>query len=127
MQSLAGMKADRRHLKADRRHLVSNLGHETSSFARRVGGGTAALARRVGDNTVVIARRVGPRRAVIGVVAISAAIAGSIVLMRYLKRRREERQIVDYDALEEPSTSAGVRVRERSRMQERQPMRPSGY
>ena len=96
------------------RHLVSNLGHDTSNFARRVGGGTAALARRVGDNTVVIAKRVGPKRAIIGLAAIGAVVAGSIVLTRYLKRRREA-QMVDYDAMEEPSTAATMRARDMSR------------
>lgn len=113
-------------MKRHTRHFVSNIGHGTADFARRTGRGTAALARRVGDNTADIARRVGPTRAVIGVAVIGAAVAGSIVLVRYLKRRREERMMVDYDAIEQPDTPAGMRARDMSRSR-RESMRPSGY
>ncbi|MDX2090370.1 MAG: hypothetical protein SFX73_21105 [Kofleriaceae bacterium] len=112
-------------MKRHTRHFVSNLGYGTADFAKRTGRGTAALARRVGDGTADIARRVGPKRAVIGVAIFGAVVAGSIVLVRYLKRRREE-QMVDYDAIEQSDTAAGMRARDGSRSR-RESMRPSGY
>jgi hypothetical protein len=114
-------------MKRHARHVVRNLGHDTADLAKRVGGGTAALGRRVGGGTVDLARKVGPRRAIIGIAAIGAVAAGTIVLVRYLQRRRElASSIIDYDAIEEPTTGAGVRARNASRDM-REAMRPSGY
>jgi hypothetical protein len=68
------------------KNVMSSIGDGTKRF----GCGTADLAQRFGDRTVEIARRVGPRRAVIGLAILGVAVAGSIVLVRYLRARDEE-------------------------------------
>ena len=84
-------------------NLVHTIGSSTGAFAKRigsgtadlaakVGGGTASVARKVGSGTASVARKVGPKRGVIGLVAIGAAVAGGIYLVRYLKRRSFEKE-----------------------------------
>ncbi|MGN6106285.1 MAG: hypothetical protein ACTHU0_14355 [Kofleriaceae bacterium] len=72
------------------------VGCGTSDLARRVGGGTAHLAKRVGSGTADFARHVGPRRTWIGVALVGAGIAGSILLVRYLRARRERAPLDAY-------------------------------
>jgi hypothetical protein len=55
-----------------------------------IGDGTGDLAKRVGSGTARIAKRVGPTRAIIGVAVIGAVVGGSILIMRYLRARKEE-------------------------------------
>jgi hypothetical protein len=66
-----------------------SLGDRGSDIARSFGAGTAHLARRVGDGTVDLARDIGPRRALIGLAVAAVAIGGTIVVLRYLRARRE--------------------------------------
>ena len=73
------------------KHTFHAIGDHGSDFARSVGSGTADLARRFGSGTARVARRVGPWRALIGLVAIGAAVGGGVLLARYVRARRAER------------------------------------
>jgi hypothetical protein len=66
-----------------------SIGDRGGDIARSFGTGTADLARRVGGGTVDLARDIGPRRALIGLAVAAVAIGGSILVMRYLRARRE--------------------------------------
>lgn len=55
-----------------------------------IGDNTEELAKRVGSGTARVAKRVGPTRAIIGVAVIGAVVGGTILLVRYLRARREE-------------------------------------
>ncbi len=55
-----------------------------------IGDGTGHLAKRVGSGTADLARRVGPRRAIIGIAVIGVVVGGSILLVRYLRARKED-------------------------------------
>ena len=76
------------------RDTFSSFGDRGGEIARSVGSSTADLARRVGTGSADIARQIGPRRALIGFAIAAVAIGGSILVMRYLRARRER------DALE---------------------------
>lgn len=71
------------------RDTFSSIGDRGGEIARSVGSGTAELARRVGSGTADIARQIGPRRALIGFAIAAVAIGGSILVVRYLRARRE--------------------------------------
>jgi hypothetical protein len=71
------------------RDTFSSIGDRGGDIARSVGSGTAQLARRVGGGTASVARRIGPRRALLGVAVAAVAIGGSILVVRYLRARRE--------------------------------------
>jgi hypothetical protein len=75
------------------RDTFSSIGDRGGDIARSVGSGTAELARRVGSGTASIARQVGPRRALIGLAIAAVAIGGSILVMRYLRARRERDEL----------------------------------
>jgi hypothetical protein len=75
------------------RDTFSSIGDRGGDIARSVGSGTADLARRVGSGTASIARQVGPRRALIGLAIAAVAIGGSILVMRYLRARRERDEL----------------------------------
>jgi hypothetical protein len=69
---------------------MHNIGDDTGYFAKRVSSGTADLAKRVSSGTADLAERIGPRRAIIGVAVIGVIVGGSILLVRYMRARREE-------------------------------------
>ena len=71
------------------RDTFSSIADRGSELARSVGSGTAELARRVGGGTTGLARQIGPRRALIGLAIAAVAIGGSILVMRYVRARRE--------------------------------------
>jgi hypothetical protein len=75
------------------RDTFSSIGDRGGDFARNVGAGTAHLARRVGGGTADIARQIGPRRALIGFAIAAVAIGGSILVLRYLRARREREEL----------------------------------
>lgn len=75
------------------RDTFSSIGDRGGDIARSVGCSTAGLARRVGNGTASIARQVGPRRALIGLAIAAVAIGGSILVMRYLRARRERDEL----------------------------------
>lgn len=75
------------------RDTFSSIGDRGGDIARSFGSGTAELARRVGSGTTSIARQVGPRRALIGLAIAAVAIGGSILVMRYLRARRERDEL----------------------------------
>lgn len=66
-----------------------SIGDRSGELARNFGSGTADIARRVGSSTVDFARDIGPRRALIGLACAAVAVGGTIVLLRYLRARRE--------------------------------------
>ena len=76
------------------RDTFSSIGDRGGDIARSVGSSTAGIARRVGSGTADIARHIGPRRALIGFAIAAVAIGGSILVMRYLRARRE-RDVLD--------------------------------
>lgn len=55
-----------------------------------IGDGTGHLAKRVGSGTADLAKRIGPKRAIIGVAVIGVVVAGSIILVRYLRARKDD-------------------------------------
>jgi hypothetical protein len=71
-------------------NLVHSIGSSTGAFAKRIGSGTAGLASKVGGGTASLARAVGPKRGLIGLAVIAGAIAGGIIVARFLKRRAIE-------------------------------------
>jgi hypothetical protein len=88
------------------RDTFSSIGDRGGDLARSVGTSTAQLARRVGSGTADIARQVGPRRALIGLAIAAVAIGGSILVVRFLRARRE-RDVLD---LGEEDLAAGSRI-----------------
>ncbi len=74
-----------------------NIGDGTGHLAKRVGSGTADLAKRVGSETADLAKRIGPKRAIIGIAVIGVVVAGSIVLVRYLRSRKEDLPLEEGD------------------------------
>lgn len=89
------------------RDTFSSIGDRGGEIARHVGSGTAGLARRVGNGTASIAQQIGPRRALIGLAIAAVAIGGSILVVRYLRARRE-RDVVDFGR--EEDLGAGRRI-----------------
>lgn len=88
------------------RDTFSSIGDRGGEIVRSVGSGTAGLARRVGSGTADVARQIGPRRVMIGLAIAAVAIGGSILVMRYLRARRE-RDVID---LGEEDLSAASRI-----------------
>jgi hypothetical protein len=88
------------------RDTFSSIGDRGGDFARSFGTGTAQLARRVGGGTADLAREIGPRRALIGLAIAAVAIGGSILIVRFLRARRE-RDVLD---LGEEDLAAGSRI-----------------
>jgi hypothetical protein len=82
------------------RDTFSSIGDRGGEIARSVGVGTAGLARRVGSGTADVARQIGPRRALVGLAIAAVAIGGSILVIRYLRARRERAEL-DLDLGEE--------------------------
>jgi hypothetical protein len=72
------------------KHTFHTIGDHGGDLARSIGSGTADFARRFGSGTANVARRVGPRRALIGLAVIGAAVAGGVLLARYVRARRAE-------------------------------------
>jgi hypothetical protein len=75
------------------RDTFSSIGDRGGEIARSVGVGTAGLARRVGSGTADVARQIGPRRALVGLAIAAVAIGGSILVIRYLRARREREEL----------------------------------
>jgi hypothetical protein len=71
------------------RDTLSSIGDRSGDIARSLGSGTADMARWVGGGTASLARDIGPRRALIGLAIAAVAIGGSIVVVRYLRAKRE--------------------------------------
>jgi hypothetical protein len=65
-----------------------SIGDQSGEFAKTIGSGTVDLAHRFGIGSAGLARRIGTRRGLLGLVAIAAAVGGSIVLVRYLRARK---------------------------------------
>ncbi|HEX3758901.1 MAG TPA: hypothetical protein VHW23_09355 [Kofleriaceae bacterium] len=89
------------------RDTFSSIGDRGGEIARSVGSGTADLARRVGGGTSSIARQIGPRRALIGLAIATVAIGGSILVMRYLRARRE-RDRLDFERDEDLGAASRI-------------------
>ena len=70
------------------RDTFHSIGGRGGDLARTVGSGTADLARRLGDGTASLAKQIGPRRALIGLAVAAVAIGGSLLVIRYLRSRR---------------------------------------
>ena len=74
------------------KEIIYTVGDSTGTFAKHVGLTSADLAKAVGSGTVDLAQRIGPKRALIGFAILAAAVGGSIVLVRYLRRRELEQE-----------------------------------
>jgi hypothetical protein len=72
------------------KNAMYTIGDSTSDLAKRFGSETADLAKRVGSGTADLAKRVGPKRAIIGLAIAGVVIGGSILLVRYLRARKED-------------------------------------
>lgn len=79
------------------------IGSGTADLARTIGGGTADLARSFGSGTAHLAKRIGPRRGLLGLVAVAAAIGGTVVLVRYLRARSQNREELDVTGSDLPN------------------------
>jgi hypothetical protein len=89
------------------RDTFSSIGDRGGEIARSLGSGTADLARRVGSGTSDIARQIGPRRALIGLAIAAVAIGGSILVVRYLRARRE-REGLDFERAEDLGAASRI-------------------
>lgn len=89
------------------RDTFSSIGDRGGEIARSVGSGTADIARRVGSGTADIARQIGPRRALVGLAIAAVAIGGSILVMRFLRARRQRAEL---DLGEEDLAAASIIV-----------------
>ncbi len=87
---------------------------DRSGFARRVGTGSADLARRVGTGSADLAKRIGPKKVAIGAVAIAGVIAGSVVLIRFLRSRADD-EANDGEPTEGHPRSRRLNTRKRSK------------
>jgi hypothetical protein len=87
---------------------ISDFGCATGDLAKRFGSGTSRVAKRVGRRTTDLVDDIGPARALIGLAVIGAAIAGTVLLVRYVRTKRAE-QLVDVEPVD-PMTggTAGV-------------------
>jgi len=61
------------------KNAMYTIGDSTGDFAKRFGSGTADLAKRI-----------GPKRAIIGALLVGSVVAGSILLVHYLRARKED-------------------------------------
>ena len=94
------------------KHTFHTIGDHGGDLARSLGSGTADLARRFGSGTADVARRVGPRRALIGLAVIGAAVAGGVLLARYVRARRAE--LAGDETSDTSEHAAGPRNRKQS-------------
>ncbi|MDB4963788.1 MAG: hypothetical protein JWP01_3787 [Myxococcales bacterium] len=86
--------------------LAKRFGGSTADVAKNVGGSAADIARNVGDSAAKLAKKVGPKRGLIGLVAFGAVIAGTVVLVRYLRARQEDDLSEEELALNEQAQAA---------------------
>jgi hypothetical protein len=93
------------------KHTFSTIGDRSGTIARTFGSETASLANRLGGGMASLARRIGPRRGLIGLAAVAAAIFGSVMLMRYLRARKVDRELGTEGAGEEDSAPNDARSR----------------
>jgi hypothetical protein len=75
---------------AEAAELVKRFSCVTADLAKTFGVEATDLAKRFGSGTADLAKRIGPKRAVIGVAVLGALVGGSILLVRYLRARKED-------------------------------------
>jgi hypothetical protein len=107
------------------KHTFSTIGDRSGDIARTFGTETAGLARRFGGGTASLAKRIGPRRALIGLAIAAVAIGGSVMLVRYLRARKVERERRTEGAGEDASASHDAKSGNRSRGQRADDVQPS--
>jgi hypothetical protein len=71
-----------------------------------IGDGTGDLAKRFGSGTARLAKRVGPQRALIGVAVSGGIVIGSVLLVRYLRARKED---LAFEGSDEQRSRRGVK------------------
>ena len=90
------------------KHTFSSIGDRGGDIA----SGTVDLAKRFGSGTAGLAKRIGPRRSLIGLAVFAAAVGGSIVLIRYLRSRKDAALDATGDGMFNPTKTAnGSHVR----------------
>jgi len=97
--------------------ILSTVGDSAGSYAKSFGLSSADLAKTIGTGTVALAKDVGPKRALIGAAIVIAAVGGGIVLMRYLRRREQER--LERESMEASDAAAGLGKRSISNAERR--------
>jgi len=75
---------------AEAAELAKRFSCVTADLAKSFGGEASVLAKRFGSGTADLAKRIGPKRAIIGVAVLGALVGGSILLVRYLRARKED-------------------------------------
>ena len=81
------------------KNVASTLGTPVGDLARSFASGSTDLARRVGGSAADVARRIGPKRVLIGLAIAGVVVGGTILLVRYLRDRDDEKDAAnDTDA-----------------------------
>ena len=73
------------------KEVIYTVGDSTGSFAKSLGLHSADIARTVGTRSVKVAKDIGPQRALIGAAILAVAVGGSIMVVKYLRRREQDR------------------------------------
>ena len=73
------------------KEVIYTVGDSTGSFAKSLGLHTADIAKMVGTGSVKVAKEIGPQRALIGAAILAVAVGGSVLLVKYLRRREQDR------------------------------------
>ena len=89
--------------------LARTIGSGTADLARTLGSGTADFAKTLGSGTAHLAKRIGPKRGLLGLLAVAAAIGGTVVLVRYLRARNLNREELDVTASDVPNGKTSKR------------------
>lgn len=85
--------------------IIFTVGDSTGSFAKQFGLSSVDVAKTVGERSVKIAKDIGPKRAIIGAAILAVAVGGGIVLVRYLRRREQER--LDSESMDASDAATG--------------------
>jgi hypothetical protein len=88
------------------KEIIYTVGDTTGSFAKSIGLSSADLAKTAGAGAVSLAKDIGPKRALIGAAILAVAVGGGIVLVRYLRRREQER--LDNESMNASDEAGGV-------------------
>jgi hypothetical protein len=103
--------------------LAKNVKGSAADLAKNVKGSAADLAKNVSRSTAKIAKQVGPKRGLIGLAVFGGLIAGTVVLVRYLRARQEENELTDEElALNEQAQASDPHRRRKTSRAQRKAM-----
>jgi hypothetical protein len=86
--------------------IAKNVSGSAVDLARNVSGSAVDLAKNVSGSAAKLAKKVGPRRGLIGLAVVGGLIAGTVVLVRYLRARQENDLSEEELALNEQAQGA---------------------